>query len=132
MVLFDLPMRGIVAALLRRRMSLFLVGALGTGLLISTVAETQQVAFQLALLISFLPTMMLSGFIFPISSMPAVAAGRSRYVVPARYFLVALRGIVLKGVGARAPSGRTLAALVDLRRRRCSAWRRCGCAREWA
>ena len=57
-------------------LSLFLVGALGTGLLISTVADTQQVAFQVALLISFLPTLMLSGFIFPIASMPRVAAGR--------------------------------------------------------
>jgi ABC-2 type transport system permease protein len=77
-------------------LSLFLVGALGTGLLISTVAESQQVAFQMALLISLLPTMMLSGFIFPISSMPPVLQAVT-YAVPARYFLVALRGIVLKG-----------------------------------
>jgi ABC-2 type transport system permease protein len=95
MVLFGLPMRGNWLALLLA-MSLFLVGALGTGLLISTVAESQQVAFQMALLISLLPTIMLSGFIFPISSMPA-ALQAITYVVPARYFLVALRGIVLKG-----------------------------------
>ena len=74
MVLFGLPMRGNWLALLLA-LSLFLVGALGTGLLISTIAETQQVAFQTALLISLLPTLMLSGFIFPISSMPHVAAG---------------------------------------------------------
>ncbi len=95
MVLFGLPMRGNWLSLLFA-LSLFLVGALGTGLLISTVAETQQVAFQLALLISLLPTIMLSGFIFPISSMP-YALQVVTYVVPARYFLVALRGIVLKG-----------------------------------
>ena len=95
MVLFGLPMRGNWFALLLA-MSLFLVGALGTGLLISTVAESQQVAFQMALLISLLPTIMLSGFIFPISGMPAFLRGVT-YVVPARYFLVALRGIVLKG-----------------------------------
>ena len=95
MVLFGLPMRGNWLALLLA-MSLFLVGALGTGLLISTVAESQQVAFQMALLISLLPTIMLSGFIFPISGMPAFLRGVT-YVVPARYFLVALRGIVLKG-----------------------------------
>jgi ABC-2 type transport system permease protein len=95
MVLFGLPMRGNWLALLLA-MSLFLVGALGTGLLISTVAESQQVAFQMALLISLLPTIMLSGFIFPISSMPQ-ALQVVTYVVPARYFLVALRGIVLKG-----------------------------------
>jgi ABC-2 type transport system permease protein len=95
MVLFGLPMLGNWLALLLA-MSLFLVGALGTGLLISTVAESQQVAFQMALLISLLPTIMLSGFIFPIAGMPAFLRGVT-YVVPARYFLVALRGIVLKG-----------------------------------
>ena len=95
MVLFGLPMRGNWLALLLA-LSLFIAGALGTGLLISTVADTQQVAFQAALLTSFLPTLMLSGFIFPISSMPA-ALQVITHVVPARYFLVALRGIVLKG-----------------------------------
>jgi ABC-2 type transport system permease protein len=97
MVLFDMPMRGSWLTLLGV-VSLFLVGALGFGLLISSIAETQQVAFQLALLTSFLPTLMLSGFIFPISSMPAFLQ-LVTHIVPARYFLVALRGIVLKGVG---------------------------------
>jgi drug efflux transport system permease protein len=97
MVLFDMPMRGSWVVLLGV-VSLFLVGALGFGLLISSIAETQQVAFQLALLTSFLPTLMLSGFIFPISSMPEFLQLVTR-IVPARYFLVALRGIVLKGVG---------------------------------
>ena len=73
MVLFGLPMRGSWLALLLA-LSLFLVGALATGLLISTVADSQQVAFQMALLISLLPTLILSGFIFPISSMPRGAA----------------------------------------------------------
>ena len=95
MVLFGLPMRGNWLTLLVA-LSLFLVGALGTGLLISTVADTQQVAFQIALLVSLLPTIMLSGFIFPISSMP-YALQVVTHVVPARYFLIALRGIVLKG-----------------------------------
>jgi ABC-2 type transport system permease protein len=95
MLLFGLPMRGNWISLLVA-VSLFIAGALGQGLLISTVAETQQVAFQAAMLSSFLPTLMLSGFIFPISSMP-VALQLITYVVPARYFLVALRGIVLKG-----------------------------------
>ncbi len=71
MLLFDLPMRGSWAMLLLA-VSIFLVGALAFGVLISTLAETQQVAFQVALLTSYLPTLMLSGFIFPISSMPAV------------------------------------------------------------
>jgi ABC-2 type transport system permease protein len=97
MVLFDMPMRGSWPVLLGV-VSLFLIGALGFGLLISSIAETQQVAFQLALLTSFLPTLMLSGFIFPISSMPEFLQ-LVTHIVPARYFLVALRGIVLKGVG---------------------------------
>jgi ABC-2 type transport system permease protein len=97
MVLFDLPMKG-SWALLFLSLSLYLAGALGLGLMISTVAESQQVAFQMALLSSFLPTMMLSGFVYPIASMPAPIRAIT-YVVPARYFLVALRAIVLKGAG---------------------------------
>jgi ABC-2 type transport system permease protein len=73
MLLFGLPMRGAWLALFVA-LSLFLVGALGTGLLISTAADTQQLAFQIALLVSLLPTLMLSGFIFPITSMPQLVA----------------------------------------------------------
>jgi ABC-2 type transport system permease protein len=97
MLLFDLPMRG-SWVMLFLAISIFLVGALAFGVLISTLAQTQQVAFQLALLTSYLPTLMLSGFIFPISSMPPVLQAIT-YAVPARYFLIALRAIVLKGVG---------------------------------
>jgi ABC-2 type transport system permease protein len=100
MVLFDLPMRGSWLLLLLS-VSLFLVGALALGLFVSSVADTQQVAFQLAALVSFLPTMLLSGFVFPIASMPAFLRAIT-YVVPARYFLIALRAIVLKGVGIEA------------------------------
>ena len=109
MVLFDLPMQGSWAMLLLA-VSIFLVGALAFGVLISTLAETQQVAFQVALLTSYLPTLMLSGFIFPISSMPVVLQTIT-YAVPARYFLIALRGIVLKGVGLEV-FWQDLAALV--------------------
>jgi ABC-2 type transport system permease protein len=100
MVLFDLPMRG-SWLLLCAAIGLFLVGAQAQGLLISTIAQTQQVAFQIALLSSFLPTFILSGFIFPISSMPPVVQAIT-HIVPARYFLVALRAIVLKGAGIDA------------------------------
>jgi ABC-2 type transport system permease protein len=100
MALFDLPMRGswlmLVAAL-----SLFLVGAQAQGLVISSIAPNQQVAFQVALLSSFLPTFILSGFIFPIASMPQ-AIQVVTYVIPARYFIVALRSIILKGAGPAA------------------------------
>jgi ABC-2 type transport system permease protein len=95
MALFDMPMNGSWLTL-QLVVALFLVGALGTGLFVSTVAETQQVAFQMSLLIAFLPTFILSGFIFPIASMPIVLQYITN-VVPARYFLIALRGVLLKG-----------------------------------
>ncbi len=95
MALFGLPMHGSWIAL-NVVLAAFLVGAIGTGLLVSTMAETQQVAFQIGSLVAFLPTFILSGFIFPIASMPAGLQYVST-AVPAKYFLVALRGIVLKG-----------------------------------
>ena len=64
----------------------------------STVADTQQVALQMSMLLAFLPVFMLSGFIFPIASMPIVLQYVTT-IVPAKYFLVALRGVVLKGLG---------------------------------
>ena len=77
---------------------LFLAGGLGWGIFLSSLAETQQVAFQIGLLSSMLPTLLLSGFIFPISSMPKFLQVIS-HIVPARYYIAALREIVLKGVG---------------------------------
>jgi len=108
MVLFDLPMRGSWVGL-SVVFALFLVGAVGTGLLVSTMAETQQMALQTSMLIAFLPTLILSGFIFPVSSMPVVIQYITT-VVPARYFLIALRGVVLKGLDL-ASLWRPLAAL---------------------
>lgn len=108
MALFDLPMRG-SWLLLCLAIALFLIGAQAQGLLVSTVAGTQQVAFQVAVLSSFLPTFILSGFIFPIASMPEPVQ-LVTHIVPAKYFLVALRGVVLKGVGLEA-FWRELAAL---------------------
>lgn len=97
MALFDMPMRGSWGLLLVVTL-VFVAGALALGLFVSTLADSQQVAFQIALLASFLPTFILSGFVFPIASMPGVVQAFT-YIVPARYYLVALRGIALKGVG---------------------------------
>jgi ABC-2 type transport system permease protein len=80
---------------------IFLMGSLAFGLLISTIAETQQVAFMIATLSTMLPVFILSGFIFPIRNMPEVIQAVT-YLIPARYFLVALRSIILKGVGISA------------------------------
>jgi ABC-2 type transport system permease protein len=87
--------------LLLLAMVLFVTGALGQGLLISTITRTQQVAFLIALLTTMLPTFILSGFVFPIRNMPAVVQAIT-YFVPGRYFLAALRAIILKGVGLGA------------------------------
>jgi len=76
----------------------YLVGALGLGLLVSSVADSQAMAFQLGAATSMLPSILLSGFIFPIRAMPAAVRALT-YAVPARYFLVVLRGVILKGAG---------------------------------
>ena len=73
---------------------------------------------------------MLSGFIFPICEHAGRRCSAITYVVPARYFLVALRGIVLKGAGLDVVWPQ-LAALAVFAVGRCWRWRRCGCAREW-
>ena len=75
---------------------IFLVSCLAMGLLISTIADSQQVAFMLATIITMLPTFILSGFIFPIRNMPLFVQVVT-YLIPARYYLLALRGIMLKG-----------------------------------
>jgi drug efflux transport system permease protein len=76
----------------------YLLGALGLGLFVSTVAESQAMAFQIGMVASMLPAIFLSGFIFPIHSMPAAVQALT-YAIPARYFNVILRGVILKGAG---------------------------------
>jgi ABC-2 type transport system permease protein len=95
--LFDVQVQGSYGALFVVTL-LYLVGALAFGLFISTVARTQALAFQMGLLMSLLPALLLSGFIFQIRNMPTWLQAIT-YVVPARYFLVVLRGIILKGTG---------------------------------
>ena len=99
-VLFGVGIRGNYLLLLLA-MTLFLTGGLAQGVLISTVTKTQQAAFMIAMVTTFLPTLILSGFVFPLRNMP-VAIQAVSYLVPARYFLVALRTIMLKGAGLPA------------------------------
>lgn len=98
--LFHVPVRGSLAALFVASL-LYLLGALGFGLLISTVARSQALAYQIAVVTSLLPTIFLSGFIFPIRSAPRPVQWIST-LVPARYFIKILRGVVLKGAGLGA------------------------------
>jgi len=99
-ILFDIAIKGSVFWLFVVTF-VFLVGSLGLGLLISTIAGTQQVAFMVAVIATMLPTFILSGFVFPIRNMPPIIQAVT-YFIPARYFLVALRSIILKGVGLSA------------------------------
>lgn len=99
-VLFDVHIKGSFFLLFIVTL-IFLLGSLGFGLLISTIAQTQQVAFMIAAIATMLPTFILSGFVFPIRNMPAWVQAVT-YLIPARYFLVALRGIILKGAGLSA------------------------------
>ncbi len=96
-LLFGVAVRGNYLLLLLV-VVIFLFCGLSQGLLVSTVAGSQPVAFLLSGISTLLPTFILSGFVFPIRNMPAVIQAIS-YIIPARYFLVCLRSIILKGVG---------------------------------
>ncbi|HEY6878999.1 MAG TPA: ABC transporter permease [Polyangiales bacterium] len=94
---FEVPFRGSPWALALLSL-LFLIGMLGQGLLISVVTRNQMVATQVATMSSMLPSMLLSGFVFPIENMPTALRWISR-VVPARYYVAGLRGVLLRGNG---------------------------------
>jgi ABC-2 type transport system permease protein len=94
---FGVPIRGSLGLLLALS-GLFLVGSLGIGLFLSTVARTQQEAMMLTWF-TLLPTVFLSGFFFPLAAMPPALQWIS-HLVPLRYYLVIIRSVLLKGVGA--------------------------------
>jgi len=99
LVVFDVPLRG-SPLLLVVTSSLFLFGALFWGILLSAVARTQVLAFELGILSSFLPAFLLSGFVYAVENMPQVIQ-LVTHIVPARYFVTILKGIFLKGVGVQ-------------------------------
>jgi len=94
---FEVPFNGSYFMLILFSL-VYLICALSFGILISTKAKTMQVALMLALITTLLPSVMLSGFIFPIASMPAPIRTLT-HIVPARYFLIIIRGVMLKGAG---------------------------------
>jgi ABC-2 type transport system permease protein len=96
-LVFRVPVRGSVALLLAEGL-LFILVALSLGILISARTQSQRVAMMGAMLGTMLPTMLLSGFIFPLESMPRPLQLVS-HIVPARWFVTIARGIMLKGVG---------------------------------
>jgi ABC-2 type transport system permease protein len=94
--LFQVPIRGSVA-LIFAAAAVFLAGALGVGTLISVVTRSQLLSSQLAMMITYLPAIMLSGFVFAIRNMPLPLQWLT-YIFPARYFVSILKGIFLKGL----------------------------------
>ncbi len=95
--LFDVPIRGSLPLLFLASL-LFLLAMLGIGFFVSAATKNQMVSVQASMLISFLPAMLLSGFLFPIANMPVWLQGFAS-VFPARYYVSSLRGIMLKGNG---------------------------------
>ncbi len=95
--LFHVPLRGSVG-LLFGMAAIFLAGALSLGIVISIMTKSQLLASQLAMVLTFLPSFLLSGFMYAIDNMPE-AIQLITYLIPATYFVTLLKGIYLKGIG---------------------------------
>jgi ABC-2 type transport system permease protein len=95
--LFAVPLRG-NGFLLFSLASLFLLGAICQGVVVSIITKNQLLSSQISIILSYLPTFILSGFIYPISNMPQFIQVIT-YVVPGRYFVAILKGIYSKGIG---------------------------------
>jgi ABC-2 type transport system permease protein len=93
--LFHVPLRGSLSLLCLASM-IYLLVALGIGLLVSTLVKSQFLASQLAMLLTFLPAMMLSGFLYDLRSMPLVIRGIT-HILPARYAVALLQTLYLAG-----------------------------------
>jgi ABC-2 type transport system permease protein len=95
--IFDMPMKGSIVELYIVSL-LFLIGTSGLGLLISSSSRNQLLAVQMAAIVTYMPSILLSGYIFPIKNMPAIIQGIT-YFVPARYLIFYMKGITMKGIG---------------------------------
>jgi ABC-2 type transport system permease protein len=103
---FGVPLRGSLV-FLALTSGIFLFGALCWGILISSIARSQLLAYQMGSLTTFLPGFLLSGFIFAIDNMPPAIQTVS-YLVPARYFVRILKGIFLKDIGMQVLWGEVI------------------------
>jgi ABC-2 type transport system permease protein len=99
-IIFDVSVKGSILWFFISTL-MYLFCCVNIGIFISTIAESQQVAFQMGLLISQLPSNLLSGFIFPIESMPKFLQYVTN-ITPAKFFIIALRNILIKGTGVGA------------------------------
>ncbi len=98
--IFDVQVRGSLVLLFITTL-VFLSAAIALGILISAASDSQQVAFMVSTMVSLLPSVILSGFIFPIESMPAVLQIITN-ITPVKFYIVILRAIILRGVGLEA------------------------------
>ena len=96
-LVFDMPVHGSIPLLLAETL-LYIVMALSLGIFISTVSPTQQVAMFISMFALLLPTMLLSGFIFPVENMPWPLQWLST-IIPAKYFIILIKNIMIKGTG---------------------------------
>jgi ABC-2 type transport system permease protein len=110
MTVFDVPFRG-NPFLLAIMSTMFLIGSLGLGIFISAALKSQLLATQLAMIGTFLPSLLLSGLMFDINMMPRPLQVFS-LLVPARYFITVMRGIFLKDVGIPVLYGQGLAMVL--------------------
>lgn len=96
-VVFSIPVKGSIVFLFASTF-IYVLSSLGLGLLVSTISKTQQQALMLAIFVVMMPMVFLSGFAFPIENMPVIIQYIT-YAIPLRYFMVIIRGVILKGVG---------------------------------
>ena len=97
LLIFNVPLRGSILELTAFTM-LFLVGVLGLGIFISAALKSQVLATQVSLVVTYLPALILSGFMFPIEGMPLILRIVT-HIIPARYYITVTKGIFLKGIG---------------------------------
>jgi len=109
-LIFDVPFRGSYINLFITSL-IFLIGSLSWGLFVSVVAKSQIQASQISVISAFLPSFLLSGFIYPIENMPVVLQALT-FIVPARYFVEILKGLFLQGVGLAVLWPQVLALVV--------------------
>ena len=96
-LVFGMPVKGSIVLLLAESI-LFIIMSLSLGILISTISRTQQIAMMLSMFALMLPTILLSGFIFPIENMPIPLQIISN-LMPSRWFIIIVKGIMVKGTG---------------------------------
>lgn len=96
-IIFGIPVKGSIVFLFFSS-TIFIISTLGLGLFVSTISKNQQQAMMMAIFLVMMPMIFLSGFTFPIENMPWIIR-QLTYFIPLRYFMLIIRGVILKGIG---------------------------------